>query len=120
LNLVMGALLMVLAVAAAPAGGWPPADGNYAPAEDVSCRAKAPRVAYPPSLSRRGIGGQVVYRVTVDDQDRFVGATVHESSGHAQLDAAGLKVLPRWCFRAGMQHGRPIGGDILVPIRFTP
>ena len=113
-------MLMALAMAAASASGWPPADGNYAPAEDVSCRETAPRVSYPRSLSRRGIGGVTVYRVTVDDQNRFVGATVYESSGHAQLDAAGLKVLPHWCFRAGVKDGKPIGGDILVPIRFTP
>jgi len=116
---VIGSLLTALAMAAAPASGWPPADGNYLPYEDVSCRATA-RVSYPRSLLRRGIGGRVVYRVTVDDQDRYVGATVHESSGQAQLDAAGLKVLPRWCFRAGRQDGRPISGYILVPVTFTP
>lgn len=111
---------MALALTAAPASEWPPADGNYAPAEDVSCRERAPRVVYPRSLQRKRVGGMVVFRVTVDDKNRFVGATVYESSGHPQLDAAGMKVLPHWCFRSGVQDGVPIGGDILVPIRFTP
>lgn len=116
----VGAILMALAMSATSASGWPPADGNYLPAEDVSCRENAPRVTYPRGLSRKGIGGVAIYRVTVDDQDRFVGASVYESSGNARLDAAGLKVLPHWCFRAGMKDGKAIGGDILVPIRFTP
>ena len=73
-------------------------------------RVEATPAAYRdlPSLEQRGL------------KNRFVGATVHESSGHQELDAAGMKVLPHWCFRSGVQDGVPIGGDILVPIRFTP
>ena len=111
---------MALALSSAPAADWPPADGNYAPAEDVSCRERAPRVVYPRRLQRKGIGGMVVFRVTVDDRDRYVGARVEESSGNAELDAAAMKVLPHWCFRSGVQDGVRIGGDILVPMRFTP
>ena len=118
--MAIGSLLLALSLSAAPSSDWPPADGNYAPAEDVSCRSRAPRAAYPRSLQRKGIGGLVVFRVTVDDRNGYVGAVVHESSGNAQLDAAGMKVLPHWCFRSGVQDGVPIGGDILVPMRFTP
>ena len=115
------ALVLLAAVQAAVAApSWPPADGDYAPFEDVNCRANAPAVNYPRSLSRRGIGGTVMYRVSVDAQGRYLGAVVELSSGNAELDAAGEKVLEHWCFRVGRQDGKPIGGDILVPIRFTP
>jgi protein TonB len=116
----LASLGLVAALSAAPASAWPPADGNYAPYEDVSCRDHAPPVHYPRSLSRRGIGGTVVYRVSVDSQGSYLGAVVEQSSGHAELDASGEKVLEHWCFRVGRQDGNAIGGDILVPIRFSP
>jgi TonB family protein len=120
--MIHGLALALLAAApsAVPAPSWPPADGNYAPYEDVSCRDDAPPVHYPRSLSRRGIGGTVMYRVSVDSQGRYLGAVIEQSSGSAELDAAGEKVLAHWCFRVGRQDGHPIGGDILVPIKFTP
>lgn len=113
-------LLFAVAQSAVPAPSWPPADGNYAPYEDVGCRDDAPPVNYPRSLSRRGIGGTVIYRVSVDAQGNYLGAVVEQSSGSARLDAAGEKVLAHWCFRVGRQDGNPIGGDILVPIKFSP
>jgi TonB family protein len=115
----VGAAAILLSLAtAASAADWPPATGDYAPYEDVSCRADGPRIDYPSRLQRRGVGGQVLYRVSVDAESRYVTAVVERSSGHPELDAAGLEVLPHWCFRAGRQNGSLVGGDILVPIRF--
>jgi TonB family protein len=99
---------------------WPPATGDYAPYEDTSCRAEAPRIVYPERLRRVGIGGRVLFRVTVDADGRFVGATVEKSSGYRQLDDAGKRVLKHWCFRPGRMDGRPVGGPVLVPVHFHP
>lgn len=116
----MGAagILLAFAAAASNAAEWPPATGDYAPYEDVSCRAEGPRIHYPFNLARRGIRGQVLFRVSVDAESRYVTAVVERSSGHPEFDAAGLDVLPHWCFRAGRRNGVLVGGDILVPIQF--
>jgi TonB family protein len=116
--LAFAAHLLLLALAAS---GDLPDDGiDYGAFEDVSCREHAPRVKYPGKLRRAGLGGIVIYRVSVDAGNNYLGAVVHQSSGRPELDAAGMKVLPTWCFKAGREGGVRVAGDVLVPIRFTP
>ena len=114
----LGAILLSIAVMATATPELP-ATADYAPHEDVSCRKDAPPIFYPPKLRKQGLGGLVMFRVSVDTDGRFLTAVVEKSSGHPELDAAGLEILPFWCYRAGRKGGVAVGGDLLVPIRFT-
>jgi protein TonB len=53
---------------------------------------------YPPEALAAGIEGVVKIRVRVDSTGKVVEAAIHQSSGHAVLDAAALGVIFRWQF----------------------
>lgn len=108
---------VLLSLALAASGDLPDDGRDYGAFEDISCRGNA-RVKYPGKLARRGIGGTVVLRVSVDAENNYLGAVVYQSSGHPELDAAGMAVLPKWCFKAGRVGDKRVGGDVLVPILF--
>ena len=95
----------------------PPAD--FAPSEDISGRAlNQPR--YPAKEAREGVGGTVVLRVTIDASGNVLDVAVQRSSRNRNLDRAAMDAARRWKFNPGMRNGVKVGGDVLVPVKFTP
>ena len=111
-------LVFAMALAGSAALG-PPTPGDFAPSENLACRKNNPP-DYPRKLSRAGIGGQALVMVTVDEEGSVQGVRIHESSGHPTLDVEAMRAVLRWCYWPGREGERTYGGDILVPIRFTP
>lgn len=103
-----------------PAPPAPPAPlANFAASEDISGRRLNPP-RYPPQEARRCIGGEVVLRVSIDGKGQVLDVKVDKSSRNRNLDRAAMDAARRWRFNPGMENGQPVGGDVLVPVNFTP
>lgn len=77
-----------------------------------------PKPAYPPLARQRGQEGEVLIRVGVDAEGRVIGVSLAKSSGFTLLDNAALKGVARWRFEPARRGGRPVPGEVLVPVRF--
>jgi len=69
---------------------------------------------YPPEALRRGLEGEVVLLLQLDDGGRIVDASVAASSGHPILDDAALRAA----LRLGGLGESSAGKAILLPVRF--
>lgn len=80
----------------------------------------APAPVYPrPAIARR-MTGTVILRIQVDAAGRPMQVSIEESSGHAILDQAALKVVKsRWRFVPATQDGVAVEAWARVPIEFV-
>jgi len=78
----------------------------------------APQPAYPPSARRRGIEGEVVVAIHVDEEGRPASVSVQESSGIPALDEAAVKAGEGWRFSPALKDGQKVAVEIRKPIRF--
>ena len=74
--------------------------------------------AYPPALLDRKVEGRVVLLVSVLQSGRVGKITVHESSGHKELDAAAGTAVAEWRFSPGSRGGKVQEMNVLVPVTF--
>ena len=75
---------------------------------------------YPTALKEAGIGGITMVRLFVDEEGVVRDQVVAESSGHAMLDRAALRVARYAWFTPANVGGEPVALWIEVPITFTP
>lgn len=68
---------------------------------------------------QEGKEGMVVLVVDINAQGVVTDAKVVRSSGDARLDQAALSVVPKWTFNPAMENGKPVVGQVRVPIEFT-
>ncbi len=73
---------------------------------------------YPAEAWRDGIAGTVWIRARVDATGALTGVEIDESSGHEALDQAAAEAARRWQYRPAMQDGRPIAGQVRIPLHF--
>ena len=69
---------------------------------------------YPPEALKRGLEGEVVLMLELDERGRIVAASVASGSGHALLDEAALRAARR----LGALGPSVAGKAILLPVRF--
>ncbi|WP_058834542.1 energy transducer TonB [Luteimonas abyssi] len=94
------------------------------PATDAAGPERAPVAThmpppgYPRSAMRRGETGQVLVsaQVGVDGLPHTV--QVLRSSGYPALDRAAVRAVERWRFEPALRAGRPVPGDVQVPVDF--
>ena len=90
---------------------------------DVDQLDRAPMVRYqakpeyPPDLRRRGIGGEVIVELIVDERGiaRRVKAV---SAPHTALGEAAENAIGQWTFFPGMKAGRAVATRLAVPVMF--
>jgi len=87
--------------------------------EDISGRAMNPP-KYPSQELRDGVGGSVMLLVTIDANGTVLNVSVKKSSRNRNLDRAAMDAARRWRFNPGIRNGQKVGGDVLVPVNFTP
>ena len=75
---------------------------------------------YPSKELRDGIGGIVMLRVTIDAQGNVLDVQIQKSSRNRNLDRAAMDAARKWKFNPGMRGGQKVGGDVLVPVNFSP
>ncbi|HLM54425.1 MAG TPA: TonB family protein [Pseudoxanthomonas sp.] len=91
-----------------------------APGEQpVPMPGQTPAPRYPPAALRRGEGGTVLVRVEVDVRGMPAGVALVRQSGSRDLDRAAMEAVRQWRFRPGQRDGRPVAGNLVVPIDFT-
>lgn len=75
---------------------------------------------YPASLRAGGIGGTVLVRLSVSAQGRVTEATVIQSSGTDDLDAAALDSVGQWFYEPAYQDGKAVAAQTTARIDFRP
>ena len=63
--------------------------------------------------------GTVLLRVHVDTSGNPYAVDLLKSSRSRSLDRAAAEAVKRWRFRPAMQGGRPVPGEVQVPITFN-
>ncbi len=62
----------------------------------------------------------MILRVTIDANGNVLDVAVHKSSRNRNLDRSAMDAARRWKFNPGLRNGVKVGGDVLVPVKFTP
>ncbi len=76
--------------------------------------------AYPDSLRTSGIGGTVLVRLAVNAQGAVTEATVVQSSGTDDLDAAALDAVGQWVYEPAYQSSQAVPAQVTARIDFRP
>jgi protein TonB len=80
----------------------------------------APPPVYPRMAIQRHLTGTVTLRIHVDANGLPTEVMVENTSGHAMLDEAAMKVVQkRWRFVPATRNGQPVEGWALVPVVFV-
>lgn len=74
---------------------------------------------YPPELVDRGVGGEAVLRLWLDERGQVVRSVVSESSGVARLDSIALEVSDRMRFRPAKNQDQAVRVIVRIPVSFT-
>jgi len=74
---------------------------------------------YPPLLRDAGIGGTAYVRVFLDEEGRVRNAQIGESTGHAALDDAALRVAEAIRFSPALNGDKPVPVWISFPVTFS-
>jgi protein TonB len=78
-----------------------------------------PPPPYPATARRRGWEGKVLLRVEVSASGSVRDVVIEKSSGYSCLDEAAQQAVYRWRFKPALQNGRPVPGQVKVPIHFN-
>lgn len=81
--------------------------------------ASCPPPAYPAQARKEHLSGTVVLRAEIDDRGRPLTVALHQTSGHAILDAAALRTVRAWRFDPARRDGSPVSARLEIPIRFA-
>ena len=75
-------------------------------------------VPYPRRARRRGIEGKVEISLEISEKGEVMSAKVISSSGHKDLDEAGLKAATSVKFSPASKDGIPVKGEFILTITF--
>lgn len=89
-----------------------------APATSQPQPVSAPSPRYPAQALRRGEQGTVMVSAEIGINGVPFSVEVAKSSGSRALDRAAVDAVKRWRFRPAMAEGRPVPGQVQVPINF--
>ena len=74
---------------------------------------------YPPDLVQRGVGGDAVLRIWLDERGQVVRTLVDMSTGVPRLDSIAVLVSDRMRFRPAKSRDQPVRVIVQVPVTFT-
>ncbi|EAS45089.1 energy transducer TonB [Photobacterium profundum] len=75
-------------------------------------------VKYPRLAKRRGVQGEVMVEVWIDQTGRQIKQTLLASSGTNMLDKAALEAIKKWQFSSHIVDGQAIAHRVQIPVRF--
>lgn len=118
----------IATAAAAQAAPQPPAT-EAQPAEEIrhaalppehgACSARGVARHYPLMLRERGVEGQVLLRVQVDEQGRAAAVVVQGGSGWRLLDEAARQVALACPYLPARRGGQRVAAWVEYPVRFA-
>lgn len=100
--------------------GGQPAPSAPVPAPTEVAATDTPPPDYPIKLACEGIGGVATLKVVVGIDGKTSGIQVVKSSGQPELDAAAVKAVEGWQFKAATRGGQAHSTTIQVPVNFQP
>src|SRR5690606_24490258 len=74
---------------------------------------------YPAEALKEGVVGTTVLVVDVDAEGGVSGLKIDRSSGDPRLDSAALEAASRWKFKPEIKGGKPVAGQVRVPVQFA-
>jgi TonB family protein len=74
---------------------------------------------YPEELTRRGMGGEAVLSLWLDEMGRVVRSELESSSGHRALDSIAMNVSDSMRFRPARNLGYGVRVIVRIPVVFT-
>ncbi|MCX7107577.1 MAG: energy transducer TonB [Methylococcales bacterium] len=99
-----------------------PTEGNSEPFTEASFNANYesnPKPVYPAIAKRRGWQGKVLLRVEVSSKGLSQAVTIHQSSGHEDLDESAMDAVKKWQFIPAKRGNTAEACSVIVPIIFT-
>ena len=57
-------------------------------------------------------------RANINSNGRVIKAWILKSSGHASLDKAAMKSVPRWVFQPAKNNGKAVSSTVQFPVAF--
>lgn len=81
-------------------------------------RLSALQPEYPKTLKAQGVEGNVVVRVTIDEEGRVIDVRVVKGSGYDAMDASARNAAAKEQFTPAMRNGEPIAYTIKYTYRF--
>ncbi|MBF0367874.1 MAG: energy transducer TonB [Magnetococcales bacterium] len=106
------------AVMEKPVSAVKPAE-TYTPPSSRAGYLNNPKPLYPKLARRRGMEGQVLLTVEVDERGEPLQVKVKQGSGHAILDRSALKAVKKWRFVPARRGQMAIRASVEIPIRFS-
>ena len=73
---------------------------------------------YPQAAVSKGLEGDVVIQLYVDERGNLIRTEIKHSSGHRLLDRAAVREAEKCSFRPGRRNGIAVGGSMTVEIQF--
>lgn len=76
---------------------------------------------YPAPAIKKGETGTVMLRVTIDAKGKVTHVEVDPkgTTGPAELQTVAIEAARHWKLNPGLKAGKPVGGTLLVPVRFS-
>lgn len=77
-----------------------------------------PAPEYPREARRKGWTGHVRVHVLISEQGTVQQVQLASSSGHIELDEAGMRALQKWRFHPAQKNGHAIAAWVFIPVLF--
>ncbi|MGF1687260.1 energy transducer TonB [Photobacterium japonica] len=74
---------------------------------------------YPRIARRKGLEGNVLLDVWLDEKGEQTRLEIAKSSGHAVLDEAAIKAVKKWRFNGYQENGIRLAHRVKIPVRFN-
>ena len=103
--------------------GWKPVgkvDFDTPPTPAEGMHAFFSRMAYPPVLAVRRVGGLVKIRASFDSTGRVLDVKVVQSSAGPALNRVVVNAIRYTRWNPAMKNHSPIAATFTLPVRFTP
>jgi TonB family protein len=101
-----------------PRPASPPTPPTSAANADATLKNASPS-RYPADAAKHGVSGKVDLVVNVAADGSVTNATIKNSQPAGIFDATALEAVKKWKFNPATKNGKPVAGQVLVPITFS-
>lgn len=74
--------------------------------------------AYPERAQERGLEGEVLVKVSIDETGKVTDAQVERSTADRDLIESALSAATKWTFDPAIRYGSPVPSSIVIPFSF--
>ena len=74
--------------------------------------------AYPERAQDRGLEGEVLVKVSIDETGKVTDAQVERSTADRDLIESALSAAMKWTFAPAVRYGSPVSSSIVIPFSF--